>query len=264
MQTELAPSSHELRHALVRGEIAAWYQPTMRLSDGVVDGFEALARWHHPRLGLLPASAFVPLAEHHGLAHVIDELMCHEVFHQVALWQEDVVVTPGFRVALNISAVEFGDGQFVAHVARAIDHAGVDPRGLMLELPRTGLIRDVAGARRGVDQLHELGLELALADAGSGWATHHLLSSLPFELFKIDRTVLTASGCAFGPSTVGALVAMANDRRAKVLVGRIETADEAEELRRLGCHDGQGFLWMAALPPDAAEALLTMGSRAPL
>ncbi len=259
---ELPPSRLDLRHALVRGELAAWYQPTMRLSDGVVNGFEALARWHHPRLGLLPASMFVPLAQECGLLHVLDEWMWHEVFRQLARWQEDVLVMPGFRVGVNVSALEFGNRQFAAHLVRAIDHAGVDPRGLMVELSSAQLRGDAGDAVRAGHDVHALGVELALAGIGPNGAAGDHFWSMPFDLVKIDRAFVVAATATAGRVTVRALVKQANLHRVRVLAEGIETRQEADEVRRLGCHGGQGFLWMAAVPADEAEALLNMGAAA--
>lgn len=256
------PSAVELRHAFGHGELAAWYQPTMGLADGVVNGLEALARWHHPRLGLLPAAAFVPLAEECGLVHVLDEWMWHEVFRQLARWQDDVVVTPGFRVGLNISAVEFASPQFAGRLVRAIDHAGVNPRGLTLELSQARLRHDPSDSRRAGDELHELGVDLALTDLGIGCRPADLVGSLPFDLLKLDLAVIDRPGATAGRAAVGPFVALAVKRHAKVLAEGIETTAEADDVRRLGCHDGQGFLWMAAVSADAAEALLTMRTEA--
>jgi EAL domain-containing protein (putative c-di-GMP-specific phosphodiesterase class I) len=252
-------SCGDLRRGLERGELAAWYQPTVRLSDGVVCGFEALVRWQHPELGLLPASEFIPLAEQCGLVRDVDEWMRREVFSQLETWQEDVLVAPGFRMAVNVSALEVCSAGLAADVARAIDEAGVDPRGLVLELTETRLIDDLDAAKRSAAGLHDLGVELALDDFGSQYGTFELVHSLPFDLLKIDRTIVAASHTTFGRVIVTALVELANHLTATVVAEGVETRDEADRLQLLGCDEGQGFLWLPALPPEHAEALLTTG-----
>jgi EAL domain-containing protein (putative c-di-GMP-specific phosphodiesterase class I) len=251
-------SCDDLRRGLEQRELAAWYQPTVRLADGVVCGFEALVRWHHPELGLLPASAFIPLAEQCGLIRDVDAWMRHEVFGQLELWQEDVLVTPGFRMAVNVSALEMCSASLAADVARDIDEAGVDPRGLVLELTETRLIDDLDAAQRSVARLRELGVELALDDFGSQYGTFELVHSLPFDLLKIDRAIVAASHTTFGRVIVSALVELADHLAATVVAEGVETRDEADRLQVLGCDEGQGFLWLPAVPREDAESLLTM------
>jgi EAL domain-containing protein (putative c-di-GMP-specific phosphodiesterase class I) len=256
----LTPTCHELRLALERGELAAWYQPTVRLSDGIVCGFEALVRWHHPVLGLLPASAFIPLAEQCGLVYELDHWMRREVFRQLETWQEDVLVTPGFRMAVNISAMEICSEHLAADVGRAIDDAGVDPHGLVLELTETRKIDDLEAAQRSAVGLHDLGVELALDDFGSQYGTFELVRTLPFDVLKIDRTIVSASDTNAGRVIVAALVELANLLPATILAEGVETIDEADRLRLLGCDEAQGFLWMPAVSAKDAEDLLTMGA----
>src|SRR5437763_13738172 len=228
-------SCTDLRRGLEWGELAAWYQPTMRLSDGVLCGFEALVRWQHPELGLLPASAFIPLAEQCGLVREVDAWMRHEVFQQLEMWQEDVLVAPGFRMAVNVSALEMCSEALAVDVARDIDAAGVDPRGLVLELTETRLIDDLDAARRSVASLRDLGVELALDDFGSQYGPFELVHSLPFDLLKIDRAIVAASDTTFGRVIVTALVELAEHLRATVVAEGVETREEADRLRGLGC-----------------------------
>src|SRR5215218_6556947 len=161
------PTSRELRRALTRGELTPWYQPIVRLSDGVVRGFEALVRWDHPRLGLLSASAFVPLAEESGAVQAVDEWVWHEVMAQVARWQTDVLITPGFTVTMNVSPLDLDEAHPAAAIALAIDRTGVDPTGLTFEITETRLVEDSVAAFRSALEVHELGVRLALENFGS-------------------------------------------------------------------------------------------------
>jgi EAL domain-containing protein (putative c-di-GMP-specific phosphodiesterase class I) len=257
----LSPTTDELCQALERGELEAWYQPVVRLSDGVVTGFEALVRWRHPRLGLLPASAFVPLAEASGLIHVVDRWMRREVFGHVQRWQEDVLVAPGFRVVLHISAREMGDDGLAADISRAILDAGVDPHGLTLELTETDAIRDHEAVRRIASGVRDLGVDLALDDFGSPSATFELLRTLRFDVLKLDRAVVAASESNVGRAMVVAFVGLGRELRSTIVASGIETLDEAMRIRRLGCDEGQGFLWAPAVDVAEAELLLTTGMR---
>jgi EAL domain-containing protein (putative c-di-GMP-specific phosphodiesterase class I) len=254
-----SPSCRDLRRALERDELTAWYQPTVRLADGVVCGFEALVRWRHPELGLLPASAFIPLAEECGLVAEIDRWMRRTVFRQLVLWQDDVLVLPGFRMAVNISAASICTDGLAADVHHAIDDTGVDRRGLVLELTEPGQVDDIDTARRSAEGLHDLGIELGLDGFRARRATFELARSLGPDLVKIDRAVVADSHTSAGCVRMAAVVALANQLSAVVLAEGVETSDEAGLLRTLGCDEAQGFHWRAALSPDDAEALLTAG-----
>jgi c-di-GMP-specific phosphodiesterase len=259
IQDLVLPTADELRQALDRDELEAWYQPLVRLSDGVVTGFQALARWRHPRMGLLPASAFVPLAESSGLIDGVDRWMRGEVFGDVQRWQEDVLVAPGFRVLLHISARELDGDRLAADLARAIDDAGVDPHGLTLGLTETDAVRDLAAVRRTASGVRDLGIDLALDDFGSPKATFELLRTLHFDLLKLDRNVVAASETGVGRAMVVAFVGLGRELHSTVVAGGIETVDEALRIRRLGCDAGQGFLWAPAVDAAEAELLLTVG-----
>jgi EAL domain-containing protein (putative c-di-GMP-specific phosphodiesterase class I) len=259
VEDQVPPTADELRHGLERGELEAWYQPVVRLADGVVTGFEALVRWRHPRLGLLPASAFVPLAEVSGLIHAVDQQMRREVFGHVRRWQEDVLVAPGFRVVLHISAREVGDDHLAAEISRAIDDAGVDPHGLTLELTETGAIRDLDAVRRTALGVRDLGIDLGLDDFGSPSTTFELLRTLRFDVLKLDRAVVAASESNIGRAMVVAFVGLGRELHSTVVAGGIETLDEATRIRGLGCDEGQGFLWAPPIDAAEAEVLLTVG-----
>src|SRR5215217_8208498 len=177
-----APSTcEELERALDRGELEVWYQPTVRLADAMVTGFEALVRWRHPQLGVLPAASFLPLAEDCGLAPVVDERVRRLAFDQLAAWQEDAIVGPGFRIAVNVAASDLRADGLAAEVAAAINGTGVDPRGLVVELTDMCRVVDVEATAQGARRLHELGVAVALDDFGSQYATFELLRSLPLD-----------------------------------------------------------------------------------
>jgi EAL domain-containing protein (putative c-di-GMP-specific phosphodiesterase class I) len=247
----------ELRRAIDDGELAAWYQPVIRLSDGVVTGFEAFVRWPRPDGTTTPASDIIPLAAACGLVSALDDWVRREVFRQLALWQDDALVSHGFHVAINMSGLELDDDALPQRVTQAIDAAAVDPRGLVIELTDTNRIKDVATAKRVIAELRALGVDVALDDVGSEHARFDLLRALPFNVLKIDRAVVEASDTPIGAALTRALVELGQNLNVRIHAGGVETIDQADRLRRLGCHDGQGFLWMPALPAHEAEQLLT-------
>src|SRR6476646_1294157 len=137
-------TGRELARAIEHCELEVWYQPTVRLADGMVTGFEALVRWRHPELGVLPAASFLSLAEDCGLVHALDEWVRQAAFTQLAAWQDDALVGTGFRMAVNVSGLDLGNDGLAADVGAALARTGVDPRGVVLELTEMCRIAAVA------------------------------------------------------------------------------------------------------------------------
>jgi c-di-GMP-specific phosphodiesterase len=253
------PTSRELRRALTRGELTPWYQPIVRLSDGVVRGFEALVRWDHPRLGLLPASAFVALAEDSGAVQAVDERVWHEVMEQVARWQGDVLITPGFTVTMNMSPLDLDEVHPAAAIARAIDQTGVDPCGLTFEITETRLVDDSVTAFRSALEVHDLGVQLALDDFGARHSAFSLVQALPFAMMKIDRAIVAAAGTEGSGEMIRAMVAVARRLPTTVVAEGIESFNELRAAVELGCDHGQGHWWAAPFSADEAESFLMRG-----
>ena len=257
---EVAISVVELDRALEAKEFVLHYQPIVNLTDETLTGFEALVRWRHPELGMLCAENFVPLAENCALIRSLDLWVLQTASRQLAAWQEDVLVAPGFRVAVNVSAMEMDGDGLVERVHRAITASGVDASGLVVEVTETSRIESLELAKRSADGLHALGVELALDDFGSRYGTFSLLSSLPFDVLKIDRELVIGTRTERGRAFVRALVDLGDSLGARIIAEGIETAEQAAQMRALCCHEGQGFFWAPALSVDDAEALLTTGS----
>lgn len=252
-------SRAELSLAISEHQLALHYQPTVNLANGRVSGFEALIRWPHEKWGLLNAAAFVPLAEETGLIQALDNWVLWAAAEQLAVWQEDVLVTSDFRLAVNVSAVEMGDGELIERIREAVVTTGVDPTGLVVEVTETCKIEDVESAKRAAHGLHAMGVELALDDFGSRYGTFSLLNSLPFDILKIDREFTMGTDTEHGMAFLRALVDLSNSLGIRIIAEGIETIEQARRLRALGCHEGQGFLWAPALSLRDAESLLTTG-----
>lgn len=255
-----APTCRELRRAIGHGELALWYQPVVDLSSGLLVGFEALVRWPHPDLGLLGAGAFVPMADECGLSRALDDWVLQTAMKQLALWQDDVLIAPGFRIAVNLSCAQLDGHRLTDRIVDLIDLTGADPGGLGLELTETNGLVDLDAARLSIAALRELGVELALDDFGSAYATFARLQALQFDILKLDGGVVGAADEPTGQAFVRAAVDLAGHLGARVIAEGIETAERAEQMSRLGCHHGQGHLWSRALPPVLAERLLVGGA----
>jgi EAL domain-containing protein (putative c-di-GMP-specific phosphodiesterase class I) len=236
------------------------YQPIVNLATEAVTGFEALVRWAHPELGLLCAARFIPLAESSGLIREVDDWVLRTACHQLAAWQEDVLVTADFRLSVNVSGLEMDGRGLVDRVAGVVAETGVDPRGLVIEVTETRRIESVQAAQLTAEGLHAIGVELALDDFGIQYASFRRLHALTFDVLKIDRQFVVDSDTELGRAFVHALVELGNFLGAVIVAEGIETDEQAVQLKTLGCHEGQGFHWAPGLPVDQAEQLLAGGA----
>jgi EAL domain-containing protein (putative c-di-GMP-specific phosphodiesterase class I) len=252
-------TARDLDRAIGGGELGLHYQPIVNLVDETVTGFEALVRWNHPDLGTICAARFVPLAERSGLIGAVDAWVLDAACRQLAAWQEDVLVGPGFRIAMNVSGSELDGGGIVARVRHAVVTSGVDPQSLVIEVTETCAIPSFAAAQRSVDGLHALGIEVSLDDFGSHHANFTRLHSLAFDVLEIDRTFVVDADTERGQSIVRTLIELGGHLQARVIAEGIETLDQAVLLETLGCDEGQGFRWAPGLSGEQAEELLALG-----
>lgn len=246
---------HDLRFAAARGQIVPYFQAIVDLQTGGVAGFEALARWHHPDLGLLAPSQFIPLAEELGLVADIDRWVLDLTCEAVANWGGEAVDALSY-VSVNCSDRTFLAPDLVAHARAAADAAGLPPDRLVLELTERALV-NVDAAREVVDAAHHYGLRLAIDDFGAGYSSLGLLHALPVDALKIDRSFvseLDASPAA--RALVRAVVGLSNDLGMTSVAEGVETPGQLRALRAAGATHGQGFLFTEPLPTDAARALL--------
>jgi EAL domain-containing protein (putative c-di-GMP-specific phosphodiesterase class I) len=253
----------QLHQALLRDELEVHYQPVVELASELVVGFEALARWPHAEFGLLAAGAFVPQAEACGLVRDLDDWVLNAVGRQVAEWQDDVLFGPGFRVAINMSGCEFVGDDPARRMEEMMRATGARPSCLGLELTETFGLGDLRAARNSIVRLRGLGVEVSLDDFGAAYATFDQLRLLPFDVLKLDAGITAASDSGIGGAFVGAAVDLARGLSIDIVAEGIETAAQAERMRRAGCRRGQGYHWAPALSPAAATRLLETGRLAP-
>jgi EAL domain-containing protein (putative c-di-GMP-specific phosphodiesterase class I) len=249
----------QLHRALTADELEVHYQPLISLASGLVCGFEALARWRHPEQGLLTAAAFIPQAEQCGLVRDLDDWMLEAVCRQVAEWQEDVLIAPGFRVAVNMSGCEFVNDDIWRRMEELMRETGAHPECLGIELTETHRLEDLCAARRNINSLRTLGVEVSLDDFGTAYATFDQLRMLPFDVLKLDRDITSAADSQVGAAFITAAVELARRLEIEVVAEGIETVEQADLMRRYGCRRGQGWFWSRAIPAVDATELLVSG-----
>ena len=252
-------SGNDLVRAIANGELELHYQPILDLTNRYLTGFEALLRWQHPTKGLLGPYRIIPLAEECGLIQEVDDWVLNEAAARLAAWQDDVLVGDGFRVHINVSGMELDDRTLVDRVRRSVAGTRVMPSGLTIEVTETRLIEDITSAKRAIDALHEMGVELALDDFGTEYATFMRLHALRFDIVKIDKGFVAACDTDLGRTFIRAFVDLANGLGAGIIAEGIETTDQLAKVMDAGCHQGQGFLWSPAIPVADAEHLLLTG-----
>ncbi|MFT3812763.1 MAG: EAL domain-containing protein [Acidovorax sp.] len=244
----------EMRRALDQGEFRLHYQPQLRLADQKMAGLEALVRWEHPQRGLIPPGLFVPLAEESGLIVPLGTWVLHEAARQARAWR-DAGLEPG-PVAVNISARQFGTGDFVATVEGALAAHGVEPRHLELEITESCLMANRDQAATALEALRERGVQLAIDDFGTGYSSMSYLQQFRVHKLKIDMSFVRGlDGSASSQSIVAAIIALGHSLQFDIVAEGVETPQQLEHLRRLGCDMAQGYLIGRPAPAPAIRSL---------
>lgn len=243
----------ELRHALARRELTLHFQPQIDLRTGAVTGIEALARWVHPRLGNVPPARFIPVAEETGLIIQLGTYVLEEACRQcVGLNRQGHDV----RVAVNVSAVQFGRRDFLDTVISALQTSGLDPSRLELEVTESVLMRDASRVSERLTHLRNMGVHLAIDDFGTGYSSLAYLQKLSVDRLKIDRTFLMHVGTGDngrGNSLVRSLVELAHSLGLAVTAEGVEVAEQVGFLRQCGCEEAQGYYFARPVPLEALD-----------
>ncbi|ALL15190.1 putative bifunctional diguanylate cyclase/phosphodiesterase [Caulobacter henricii] len=244
----------DLRRALSDGGVHLVYQPQVD-TTGQMTGVEALARWAHPTRGLISPATFVPLAEDCGLIEDLGRLVMRQAFADSRRW-------PGIKVAVNVSALQMRQEDFPSEVAKLLIETGAHPRSIELEITEGALLGDDETTHLAIGRLRAMGFSLALDDFGTGYSSLSYLRRYPIDKIKIDRSFITPLG---EDSEAGALVAsivgLAKALNLSVIAEGVETDQQRSQLRDMGCTDAQGFLFSAAVDPEAVDAIVARGGQ---
>ncbi len=247
----------DLRGALGRGEIVPFYQPVVKLSTGEVSGFEALARWQHPRRGLLPPDEFLPLVDEMGLMADLGHHMVGAAAAQLADWRRKRPHMRSLTVSVNVSTGEIDRPGLVTDIASVLTRFGLPPGAIKLEITESEIMRDPDKAARVLRALREAGAGLALDDFGTGFSSLSYLTRLPLDSLKIDRYFVRTMGSNEGSATiVRSVVKLGQDLKLEIVAEGVENAVMAKTLLDLGCDYGQGFGYAPALSAQEAEVYL--------
>jgi len=241
----------DLREAIMCGGFELHYQPLVSFADGRVTGCEALLRWNHRTRGWVPPSDFIGLAEETGLIGPLGEWVLRTACAEAARWPDAV------RLAVNVSPVQFNSGSLVQTVMGALAASQLPAHRLELEITEAVLIRDDAAALAVLHQLRALGVRIALDDFGTGYSSLSYLQRFPFDKIKIDRSfILGIDESDYSRNIVQAIVDIATTRQITTTAEGVETHEQSQALRALGCTEMQGYLFSIPLPADDAARLI--------
>jgi len=245
----------DLHQALALGQFELHYQPKLDTTTGVIHGAEALIRWRHPQRGLIPPGEFIPLAEACGLIDSIGEWVVREGCRQARAWQLEGL--PHLRVAVNLSAFQFRNGNLLQMIRKALQAADLDPRFLEVEITESAVMSDPEESVTILEQLSRMGVVVSVDDFGTGYSSMSYLRRFPIDKLKIDRAFIAELiSRADDTSIVKAIVSLAHSLHLKVVAEGVETAEQLELLKRLGCDQYQGFCFSPAVPAAQFSALL--------
>ena len=241
----------DLRAAIHEGQFQLNYQPVFDLKADRIGGFEALLRWHHPTRGLVPPVEFIPVAEETGLIIAIGEWVLQEACRQAIDWPDHV------RVAVNVSPLQFRNGNFITTVLQALGRSGLRPGRLEIEITESVFLDGETAVVKLLHRLRDMGVRVALDDFGTGYSSLSYLRSFPFDKIKIDRSFVTA--VAEDPSAaaiVRAIVDLAGALSMETTAEGVEDNDQLECLRGEGCGNIQGYLFSRPVTSVDVDALL--------
>lgn len=261
LQADLAGYA-EVRSALVgaleREEFFLVYQPQVCATSGRVFGVEALLRWQSPALGQVPPDRFIPVAENVGLMPRIGEWVLARACRQASQWRAE---GKPLRVAVNISATQLEDPRFSDRVRSILAEQALPAEWLELEVTESMLVGDVAECQRALQAIRNAGVKLALDDFGTGYSNLAYLRHFTFDTLKIDRLFTNAiTSDSSGDGLVRAIVAMGSELGQDIVAEGVETAEQAEALRKLGCSRMQGYYFSRPVPAGEISVMPGIGA----
>jgi EAL domain-containing protein (putative c-di-GMP-specific phosphodiesterase class I) len=242
----------ELRSALAAGQLQLYYEPLVNAKTGEVRCFEALLRWFHPRLGAIPPSEFIPLAEESGLIGPLGQWVLRSACAEAAKWPSR------FRVAVNLSPIQFKNLNLVKSILGALAASGLPASRLELEITESVLLEADSRTLAILHELHSLGIRIVMDDFGTGFSSLNYLRSFPFDKIKIDQTFVR--DMAKGRDSVAIIKCIIDLGRAlhiEVVAEGVETEEQLELLMTEGCTEMQGYYFSKPAPIENFEKILT-------
>jgi len=249
----LAEVARALPGAVERGEIAAVFQPQFLLSTAQMVSAEALSRWRHPGLGTVLPAEFIPIAEEAGLIAAIGDRMIALACSAASAWQR---VSPTIEIAVNISLLQLGSSGFAARFVRMADAASTNIRTMIVEVTESTRADVVPSAAENFRELVAAGVTISIDDFGAGYSSREQVAALPATELKVDMHLVQDESAA-GLDRLAEAVAFGKQRDMRVVAEGVETSEQLERVRRLGCDRAQGYLLGHPVSMEEIDARLT-------
>lgn len=246
----------ELRRAIERREIAVLYQPIVRLEDRSIAGFEALARWDHPKLGRMAPDEFITIAEEAGLIVDLGTFVMDQTTRQLAVWQRTIRSQPPIFASVNVSSRQLLRHDLIHDIRSVLSRSSIARGTLKLELTESLVMENPEHAAQMLQRIRELGVGLSLDDFGTGYSSLSYLQRFPLDTIKIDQSFVRTTTQGTRPVILKSIIAMAHDLSMDVVAEGAETDSDAVELYQMGCEYAQGFAFGEPMDADATMRLL--------
>jgi diguanylate cyclase (GGDEF)-like protein len=254
---------NSLRQALQREEFEIYYQPQVNLQTGKVVGFEALVRWHHPERGLVSPSAFIPVAEETDLIVPLGWWVLKEACHQAKAWHERYLSDPPLLMNVNLSAKQLKRPDVVETVERLLKETGLDPHCLSMDITETALMgaaedQSIIALKR----FRELGVRISIDDFGTGYSSLAYLKRLPADILKVDKSFVDGLGEDVKDTVlVQLIIDAAHTLGMHVVAEGVENAEQAKQLKEMGCDIAQGYYFSEPLSlEEASDFIIDRGA----
>jgi EAL domain-containing protein (putative c-di-GMP-specific phosphodiesterase class I) len=247
----------QLRQAIDDHELKVYYQPILSLTTGQLAGLEALVRWQHPDRGMIYPIDFVPLAEETGLIIPLDRYVLREACQQLATWHRELPTDPQLTVSVNLSGKQLAQPDLVEAIQAILDSTGLDPHYLKLEITESAIMnRDVYAARL-FNQLQQMGVQIQIDDFGVGYSSLSYLAYFSIDAVKIDRSFVSkVASDSSHAKIVQAIVTLSHSLGMEVIAEGLETEEQMNHVRNLGCEYGQGLLLLEPLDSENVPEVL--------
>lgn len=255
-KTDRLTLESELRRALEREEITILYQPIVRLEDRTIAGFEALARWDHPKMGRMSPSEFINIAEEIGLIVDLGLFMLERTARQLSAWQRSIRRREPLFASVNVSSQQLLRQDLIHDLRTVLSRSSLARGTLKLELTESLVMENPEHAAQLLTRMRELGAGLALDDFGTGHSSLAYLQRFPFDTIKIDKSFVRMNNKGTRPVILRSIIALAHDLGMDVVAEGAETESDAIELYQLGCEYAQGFIFGEPMSVEAARELL--------
>jgi len=246
----------DLRQAIENKEFAVYYQPIVALPTGRLAGFEALVRWNHPRRGLVHPGDFIPVAEETGLIVPIGQWVLNEACAQVRRWQLDSPSHRALSLSVNLSARQVAQPDLLDLIKEALEISKLNPHCLKLEITESVVMENAEAAALMFKQLRSLGVQLSIDDFGTGYSSLSYLHRFPLNYLKIDRSFVSRLTTDNDNAIVRTISTLARNLGMEVIAEGIETDEQYQQLKMLGCEYGQGFLFSCPVDNNGVQHLL--------